>query len=94
MIVSRTYELAQGMDDPSDLIETVLDHAIRELINKFPDYGNSYLNSGLDFWAERLENEVTEFKKAQTTAQKKRKAVNIFNIAWMAYGECRKAEQI
>lgn len=58
--------------------------ALKELVIKFPCYGNSWEQCDLDFWNKRLENEVEEFKKALTPAAKVRKLVNIFNIAAMA----------
>ena len=80
--------LLDGMADPSDTINRLMDYAMRELILKFESYGNSYLDTeklNLVFWKKRLSNEVNEYKHCITTEERKRKLANLFNLVWMAY---------
>jgi len=86
--IARKYELLEGMSDPSQPIESLIDAAFSELKIKYPAYHNSYQDTdklNLSFWKKRLSNEVNEYKKCLTSAERKRKLANLFNLVWMAY---------
>jgi len=65
--------------------EKIIPLCIRELDIKFPDYGNSWMTSGKDYWIKRIGNEVEEYEKSMTKISEKRKLLNIINMCAMAW---------
>lgn len=81
-------QLLKGMNNPTEILEKIIEHGMSEMRIKFPAYGNSYLDTeklNLKFWKKRLTNEVSEYEKSPTSEERIRKLVNIFNLTWMAY---------
>ena len=62
---------------------------IKELDIKFPDYGNSWMKEGREYWTQRIWNEVQEYKTSMSTASQKRKLLNIINMAAMAWSNLK-----
>lgn len=56
-----------------------------ELDIKYEQYGNTWLDMYPGYWDERLANEVQEFSKALQYTARKRKLLNIINIASLSY---------
>ena len=86
---SNVIELLPDMHDPRAILSEILNVSNEELCDKFKHYGNSYTDPqrcDLKFWRKRLANEVQEYKKCLTPAERKRKLANLFNLVWMAYG--------
>lgn len=65
--------------------DKIIPLCIHELDIKFEQYGNSWLDMYRGYWDERLTNEIEEFKKALQPNARKRKLLNIINIAAMAH---------
>ena len=85
---TEKHNFVYGMADPQAYIDMLIDAGMKELIIKYPAYGNSYLDTdklNLAFWKKRLTNEIQEYKKCLTPQERKRKIVNLFNLVWMAY---------
>ena len=88
LVLGFETRLLPGMADPSETIEALVMDGMNELRIKFPVYGNSYLDTeklDLKFWKKRLGNEIQEYKNCITSAERKRKLANLFNLVWMAY---------
>lgn len=83
MKIQVDFELPEGMNVPD--LQLILSKCIRELIVKYPDYGNSWQTDYHDYWLKRLHNEVNEFESAIGPQAAKRKLINIINIAMLAY---------
>jgi hypothetical protein len=80
--VHRIFAIHSGMHVPN--IEKLLDLMVKELKDKFRYYGNSWEDKDHAFWMERLNNEVAEYGMAMDDVARKRKAINIANLALMA----------
>lgn len=65
--------------------DTIIEKCRKELEIKFPNYGNTWLESDDEYYKERLTNEVDEYIKSMTPDSERRKLLNIINIAAMAY---------
>lgn len=57
---------------------------LEELKIKYRDYGNSWQEKDKSFWMQRLGNEHTEYCMAMDSVARRRKAINIANLALMA----------
>ena len=64
---------------------SIIKLATHELDIKYEQYGNSWLDSPEGYWDKRLFNEIEEFKKGTSQTVRKRKLLNIINIAAMAF---------
>lgn len=73
--------------------ENIIPLCIRELDIKFPDYGNSWMKEGKEYWTTRISNEVNEYSCSMTTASDKRKLLNIINMCAMAWENIKRAEE-
>lgn len=66
-------------------IDEVVESARSIIRERYPMYGNSWVNRNEAFWGVRMHNECNEFSRALTDEDKKRKCVNIATLAMMAY---------
>ncbi len=65
--------------------ETIIKECIEQLRIKFPNYGNTWLESDTVYYKQRLKNEIGEYIASMTIESEKRKLINIINIAAMAW---------
>ena len=75
--------LHKGQKNPN--FDFLIVKAIHELDIKYEQYGNGWLDESEGYWDKRLSNEVEEFKKGTSQISRKRKLLNIINIAAMAF---------
>ena len=65
--------------------DSIIEACKVELKIKFPNYGNTWLESNDRYYKERLDNEVQEYIKSTSIESERRKFINIINIACMAH---------
>ena len=65
--------------------------AIDVVYERFDAYGNAWIKHDAKYFGIRMQNEVDEFKKAMSDAERRRKCLNILNLAMMAHTVCNDA---
>ena len=66
-------------------IDEIIEIARGVIRERYPLYGNAWVKEDAPYWGVRMHNEVDEFSKAFSDVEKKRKCINIVNLAMMAY---------
>ena len=62
--------------------------AVDVIYERFDAYGNAWVRSDPKYFGIRMQNEVEEYKNAMSDAEKRRKCLNIINLAMMAFTVC------
>lgn len=82
------YEIHVESDLPDGMLVPdfglLIIQMIDELKIKYRDYGNTWQEKDKAYWMGRLGNEHTEYCMAMGSVARKRKAINIANLALMA----------
>ena len=66
--------------------ETINKEAIKILLDKFKEYGNSWVrNSSHSFWDKRIKDEFDEMLEAKTPEEFRNEILDMYNVLGMMY---------
>lgn len=63
----------------------ITEKCVKEMLIKFKNYGNNWVNLDDLYWKERILKECKEYNESMTIDSEKRKLLNILNMVAMAY---------